>query len=175
MKKYIPILILVFAAAVYAIPPGPPYVLPSNITANVTGSLTGDVTGTATGLSGTPNITVGTCAAGSFSGNGADITAISAAHVTGLRTDNVGNSNVPYVNASGNLDNLGFTNGLVLSGGNLTLANPVVSSLSVSGNVYMSVTVNGSNSPSGTPVIITILDIATNTPYYFYAYPASGI
>jgi hypothetical protein len=145
----------------------------TTLAGNVGSNLT-DVT--AIGLSGSPNIDVNNLTvAGTANVTGVAWTGLDAANITGLRTDNSGAGNIPYIDAGGNVANLGLLNGLVLTGGNLTIPNPVVTSLSVSGNVFMAVAANGSNAPSGTPVVITVYDVATNTPYYFYAYPNSGI
>jgi hypothetical protein len=64
MKKYIALFILLIAAAVYAIPPSPPYSLPSSITANTTGNAA-----TVTGLNVTANKTLTVTENATISGN----------------------------------------------------------------------------------------------------------
>jgi hypothetical protein len=50
----------------------------------------------------------------------------------------------------------------------LTAANAVFTSANIT---TIKTAVAADNTLSGTPIIITVYDVATNTPYYFKAYP----
>jgi len=58
---------------------------------------------------------------------------------------------------------------LVITGGNLTTPGSLTAA-SLSANAIKT-PVSTDATLSGTPIIITIYDSATNTPYYFKAYP----
>jgi hypothetical protein len=103
MKKYIALCILLIAAAVYAIPPSPPYSLPSSITAEITGNVSGsagnadkldnhDSSYFQTAIDSNTDLT-----AKSFAGNGANLTGVDAATVDGEHAS-------AFQDASGNLD-----------------------------------------------------------------------
>jgi hypothetical protein len=61
---------------------------------------------------------------------------------------------------------------------NLTATSANVTTLTAANTVFTSANITtiktavaADNTLSGTPIIITVYDVATNTPYYFKAYP----
>jgi hypothetical protein len=111
MKKYIALLILLTAAAVYALPPMPPV----------------------KGLNDASNVNI---LGGNAVFNNANVTGnlyASAGSISGLRTDTAGSSSIPYIDAAGNVVSLGLGSGFSLSNGNLTIIPADISGL---GSIY---------------------------------------
>jgi hypothetical protein len=93
-------------------------------------------TRSSTSLNGTANITGGNATLNNLTAVTANITGslyASANNISGLRTDTADNSSIPYIDASGNVVSLGLTNGLSLTGGNLTITAANITGL---GSIY---------------------------------------
>jgi hypothetical protein len=175
MKKYIAIIILLIAVTAYAFPPTPPTV---NITGNAATatSLAANPTdcganAVATAIDASGNLTCGYSINTNIQAYDADLdtwaditpstdvqTMLGSANATAIRS-NIGLGTI----ATQNADNATITGGSVTGLTTLGATNATITSIKTA--------VAADNTLSGTPVIITVYDMATNTPYYFKAYP----
>jgi hypothetical protein len=104
--------------------------------------------------------TLGTVTAGTWNGTkiGIGYGGTNATNATDART-NLGLGTI----ATQNSDNVTITGGNVTGLTTLSATNATITSIKTA--------VAADNTLSGTPIIITIYDAASNTPYYFKAYP----
>jgi hypothetical protein len=123
-------------------------------------------TKSSTSLNGSANITGGNATLNNLAAVTANITSTltanvatitgalyaSASNLSGLRTDTAGNSSIPYIDASGNVVSLGLTNGLSLSGGNLTITAANITGLTAS-QVAGALSISGSNTVGNVALI----------------------
>lgn len=144
MKKYIALLILLTAAAVYAIPPMPPV----------------------NGLNDAANVNI---LGGNAVFNNANVTGnlyASANSITGLRDDSANNDSIAYINSNGSVVSLGIGSGLLLSGGSLSVSG--LTAAQVAGytgwhEINMS---NINQTPASTSQIITANDLSSIVKKY---------
>jgi hypothetical protein len=105
----------------------------------------------------TPPTSIGTIAT-----QNSDNATITGGNVTGLTTFSAATANVDHIGEKTSSHGVVVDNNITVSG--------AVTADTMSANVIKTDT-SADATLSGTPIIITVYDAASNTPYYFKAYP----
>ncbi len=99
---------------------------------------------------------------GTIATQNADNATITGGNVTGLTTFSAATANVDHIGEKTSSHGVVVDNNITVSG--------AVTADTMSANVIKTDT-SADATLSGTPIIITVYDAASNTPYYFKAYP----